>query len=179
MSINVDDWKIWAYSSKIDSRIIAYISYKKENLFNFDATTYQKSFATPRSWEFVDSILKSEIKESLMLNAISGAVGKDIAISFLSFAKVMYQLPDIQQILETGTAEYPDSIDVLYALCSGLVSHLMYDFSDERLEALLSYALDLESEFSVMLVQDLQRLGITMQQSKIFDKWVSKFSYLL
>ncbi len=179
MGINVDDWKKWAFDTKIDSRIIAYISYKKEDLFNFDATTYQKSFATPRSWEFVDLLLKSGLKESLMLNAISGAVGREIAINFLAFAKVMNELPDIEQILQSGKGEYPKSIDVLYALSSGLVSHLLYDFSDKRLEALLSYVLELESEFSVMVVQDLQRMGITMHKSKIFEKWVGKFSYLL
>jgi MoxR-like ATPase len=179
MGINVDDWKRWAYSAKIDSRIIAYISYKKEDLFNFDPSSYQKSFATPRSWEFVDSILKSDIENSLILNAISGAVGKEIAISFLAFVKVMSQLPDIEQILSSGRGEYPESIDVLYALSSGLVSHLLYDYSDERLESLLSYVLDLQSEFSVMVVQDLQRSGITMQKSQVFERWVEKFSYLL
>ncbi len=179
MQVNVEDWRSWAFTYKIDKRIIGYISYKKEDLFNFDASKSQKSFATPRSWEFVDSILKSDMKESLLLNAISGAIGKDIAVHFLSFAKVMHQLPDIEEILSTGKGEHPEAVDVLYALSAGLVSHLLYEPSSERLEFLLEYVLELQSEFSVMVIQDLQRAGITMEQSPMFAKWVQKFAYLL
>ena len=179
MQVNVEDWRSWAFTCKIDERIIGYISYKKEDLFTFDASKSQKSFATPRSWEFVDSILKSDMKESLLLNAIGGAVGKDMAVHFLSFAKVMHQLPDIEEILSIGKGEYPEAVDVLYALSAGLVSHYLYEPSSERLEFLLEYVLELQSEFSVMVIQDLQRAGITMEQSPMFSKWVQKFAYLL
>jgi len=179
MQVNVEDWRSWAFTCKIDERIIGYISYKKEDLFTFDASKSQKSFATPRSWEYVDSILKSDMKESLLLNAIGGAVGKDMAVHFLSFAKVMHQLPDIEEILSIGKGEYPEAVDVLYALSAGLVSHYLYEPSSERLEFLLEYVLELQSEFSVMVIQDLQRAGITMEQSPMFSKWVQKFAYLL
>jgi midasin (ATPase involved in ribosome maturation) len=179
MEVNVEDWRVWAFTCKIDARIIGYITYKKEDLFTFDATQSQKSFATPRSWEFVDAILKSTMKEHLLLNAISGAIGSESAVNFLAFAKVMHQLPDIESILQTGEGAYPDAVDVLYALASGLVSHFLHDQSEERLEALLNYVLELQSEFSVMVVQDLQRSGITMERSSAFERWVAKFSYLL
>jgi len=179
MEVNVEDWRSWAFTCKIDERIIGYITYKKEDLFTFDATQSQKSFATPRSWEFVDSILKSSMKESLLLNAISGAIGSESAVNFLAFAKVMHQLPDIESILQTGEGVYPEAVDVLYALSSGLVSHFLHDQSEQRLEALLNYLLELQSEFSVMVVQDLQRAGITMERSRAFERWVAKFSYLL
>ena len=77
MDVDVDDYKSWAYTSGIDERIIAYIGYKNENLFTFDATKNEKSFATPRSWEFVDKLMKSAIDEKLLLNSIGGAVGLD------------------------------------------------------------------------------------------------------
>lgn len=179
MEVNVEDWRSWAFTCKIDERIIGYITYKKEDLFTFDATLSQKSFATPRSWEFVDSILKSSMKEALLLNAISGAIGSESAVNFLAFAKVMHQLPDIESILQTGEGAYPEAVDVLYALSSGLVSHFLHDQSEQRLEALLNYVLELQSEFSVMVVQDLQRAGITMERSSAFERWVAKFSYLL
>jgi len=195
MEVNVEDWRSWAFTCKIDERIIGYITYKKEDLFTFDATQSQKykkedlftfdatqsqkSFATPRSWEFVNSILKSSMKEHLLLSAISGAIGSESAVNFLAFAKVMHQLPDIESILQTGEGAYPEAVDVLYALSSGLVSHFLHDQSEERLEALLHYVLELQSEFSVMVVQDLQRAGITMERSSAFERWVAKFSYLL
>lgn len=177
MEVDVDDWKSWAYINGICESIIAYISYKEEHLFTFDAKSDTKSFATPRSWEYVDKILKADMDKELILDSISGAIGKDEAVGFLSFFKVMHKLPDIKNIVESGTGEYSDEVDVLYALASVLVSSVLKD--ENRLDNVLSYALEMKSEFSVMIVQDLQRNGITMEGSKVFKEWVKKFAYLL
>ncbi len=179
MEVDANEWKQWAYTRGIDERIIAYIAYKSEHLFTFDPKVDIKSFATPRSWEYVDRILKSSLQESLLLEALCGAVGKDVAVGFLSFAKVVEKLPDIGGILQTGEGKYSDEVDVLYALSSGLVSALLRDNSGERLDNLLLYTLNLKGEFAVMIVQDLQRAGVDMQTSEMFKEWVKKFSYLL
>ncbi len=177
MEVSLEDWRDWAYKKGLDERIISYVSYKSEHLFTFDAKSDKKSFATPRSWEYIDSILKSKLDDTLLLNAISGAVGKDVAVGFLSFAKVMNRLPDINAILQTGEGEYSDEVDVLYALSTGLVSAVLKD--ESRVDNLLRYTLNLKGEFAVMIVQDLQRNGINMEHSKIFKEWVKKFIYLL
>ena len=177
MEVNAEDWRFWAYKKELDERIIAYISYKSEHLFTFDAKSDTKSFATPRSWEYVHSILKSNMDEVLLLNAVSGAVGKDVAVGFLSFCKVMNRLPDINAILQTGEGEHSAEVDVLYALSTGLVSGVLKD--ETQLDNLLKYSLDMKGEFAVMIVQDLQRNGVAMEHSDVFKEWVKKFIYLL
>ena len=117
--------------------------------------------------------------EALLLDVIAGAIGKDRAISFLSFSKVAHKLPDIESILATGSAEYPSEPDVLYTLSSVLVSFLLKNKNAENLENVLKYTLDLQSEFAVMIVQDLQRAGLSMEHSETFSVWVRKFAYLL
>ena len=179
MEINVEEWRDWAYKIGIDERIISYIAYKNEHLFTFDAKSDTKSFATPRSWEYVDSILKSDLDSSLLLKVIGGAVGSEVAVGFLSFIKVMNKLPNIKNILVSGNEKYSDEVDVLYALSTGLVSGLLRNNTDETLDNLLSYTLELKSEFAVMIVQDLQRNGVKMEHSKVFKEWVKKFAYLL
>lgn len=179
MEVDVDDWKFWAYKKEIDERIISYISYQTQHLFTFDAKSDAKSFATPRSWEYVDSILKSNINQDLLLDAIAGAIGREVAVGFLSFTKVMNRLPDIKNILASGDGEYSDEVDVLYALSIGLVSALLKDNNDKNLDNLLKYTLELKSEFAVMCVQDLQRNGVKMEHSDVFKEWVQKFAYLL
>jgi len=179
LEVSVDDWRRWAYKSGLDSRIIAYISYKNEHLFTFDAKKEVKSFATPRSWEYVGTILQSSIASALLLETLSGAIGRDVAVSFLNFLKVMDRLPDIKAILDNEQKSYSEEVDVLYALSSGIVSHYLQNPSKERLENLLGYTLELQGEFAVMIVQDLQRAGVTMEGSALFKEWVRKFSYLL
>lgn len=177
MEVNLDDWRHWAYKKKLDEKIISYISYKSEHLFTFDAKSEHKSFATPRSWEYVDSILKSGLSENLILDAISGAVGKEVAVGFLSFVKVVKRLPDIDAILESGEGEYSDEVDVLYALSVGLISRVLND--ETKIDNLLKYTLNLKGEFAVMIIQDLQRNGVKMEHSEVFKEWVKKFMYLL
>lgn len=179
MKIDVDEWRDWAYKTGLDESIISYVAYKNEHLFTFDAKSESKSFATPRSWEYVDSILKSSLERNMHLKVISGAVGSDVAVGFLSYAKVMNKLPDITKILELGEGDYSDEVDVLYALSTGLVSALLQENTEKNLDNLLRYSLELKSEFSVMVVQDLQRNGVKMEHSKIFKEWVKKFAYLL
>ncbi len=179
MDVSVEDWRDWAYESGVDERVIAYIGYKSDDLFSFDPTKNEKSFATPRSWEFVSSVLRSGMDEKLLLETIGGAIGKERAVRFLSFAKVMHKLPNIEAILESGQGSYPEEVDVLHALATGLVMAVRQNPSAERMDNLLNYTLELQSEFSVMVVQDLQRAGFTMEEQKAFDKWVGKFAYLL
>jgi len=179
LEVSVEDWRSWAYGAGMDARIIAYITYKNEHLFTFDAKKQQKSFATPRSWEYVHNILQSGIEASLLLDVIAGAVGREVAVSFLSFIKVMDRLPDIAAIASGEVREYPSEIDVLYALSSGVVSHYLQNPDDKKLENILTYTLGLQGEFAVLIVQDLQREGVKMEHLAAFKKWVEQFAYLL
>lgn len=176
MEVDVNDWKDWAFGSGIDERIIAYIAYKNEDLLNANAKQQEKSYATPRSWENVHKILRSGMDEVLLLDVIAGAIGKECATSFMSFSATAHKLPDIEAILSKGEAEYPSEKDVLYTLSSVLVSFLLNYPDEQNLENVLKYILELEAEFSVMIVQDLQRLGVSMEDSEAFSVWRSKFA---
>ena len=83
--LDFEEWKSWAYESKIDTRIISFLSYKPQNLFTFDAKAKEKSFATPRSWSFVNDILNSNLQIEFLKDVISGAVGKDSSDEFMNF----------------------------------------------------------------------------------------------
>ncbi len=177
MELDVEEWLTWAYKNRIDSRVSAYIRYKNEALFMFEPD--QRSFATPRSWEFVSRILQSALSGNALLESIAGAIGEKLAIDFLQFAKVFNTLPDIEAVFEGTLREYPSSDETLYALSSLLVSGYLAAPDPKRLENLLDYLVEMQAEFSVMTVQELQRSGVDMLDSAMFERWVAKFSYLL
>ncbi len=180
MEVNFNDWKNWAYAVKIESSIIAYLAYDKSMLFTFDPRSNEKSFATPRSWEYVDSIIKSGIESELILDSISGAVGRESAIGYLSFKKVMKDLPDLNNILDGSltTLEEEDS-KVMMALAIGLVNALLENSNDEAIDNVLKFSLQLPGEFSIMLVKDMQQNNIDVESSSQWGEWVRKFAYLL
>ena len=179
MEVSFEDWKSWAYGSDIDSTIIAFLHYDSSRLFDFDPTDNQKSFPTPRSWEYVDKILASKIDEALLLEVISGAVGAESATAFVSFRKVMYRLPDIDKLLDGEDVEVEHDSQVLFALVAGIVSSIKQEDSMKKIDNALKFSLTLPKEFSVMLVKDMQQNGLNIEGSSIWDDWVEEFAYLL
>lgn len=179
MEVNVEDWRMWAMKRGVDGRIVAYIGFKNDALFAFDPTANERSFATPRSWEAVHNVLQSTVPHPLLLDAIAGAVGKNNAVDFLGFCKVMNLLPDVDAILTGESSDYPTDISALYALSSALVGRILSDPDEVKIDHLLRYTLNLQSEFAIMIVQDLQRQGIRMDHLSGYGEWVNAYAYLL
>jgi hypothetical protein len=180
MDVDFDDWKAWAYSAKIDSSVIGYLAYDKSMLFTFDPTSNEKSFATPRSWEYVDSIIKSGIDAELILDSISGAVGREAAVGYISFKKVMNNLPDLNTILDgTQTEIEEEDSKVMMGLAIGLVNALLENSSEEAIDNVLKFSLQIPGEFAIMLVKDMQQNGIDVEGSNEWGPWVREFAYLL
>ena len=177
--LDFEEWKSWAYESKIDTRIISFLSYKPQNLFTFDAKAKEKSFATPRSWSFVNDILNSNLQIEFLKDVISGAVGKDSSDEFMNFCKVIDKLPNIQEILEANSNEVPTNNSVLYALCTGIVYALKENSSIEKVTNILNYSLNLPNEFSVMLIRDLQKEGVEIESSVSWKSWVNANKFLI
>jgi len=180
MEVDFDDWKAWAYRVGIESAIIGYLAYDKSMLFTFDPTSNEKAFATPRSWEYVDSIVKSGIENDLILDSISGAVGREAAVGYSSFKKVMKDLPDLESILDGSLKEFDeDDPRVLMALAIGLVNAAHQNSTDEAIDNILTFSLQLPGEFAIMLVKDMQANGLDVEGSSVWGEWVKKFAYLL
>ncbi len=181
MEVDFEDWKRWAYSREIDASIIAFLAFDKEMLFTFDPGSNEKSFATPRSWEYVDTIIKSGIENELILDSISGAVGREGAVSYISFKRVMEELPDLSAILEGTIMEIEKSDDpkLMMALSIGLVNRLRESKEEDHIDNVLLFSLGLPGEYAIMLVKDMQLNGIDVEGSEVWGDWVQKFAYLL
>ena len=177
--LDFTEWKSWAYESKIDARIISFLSYKPQNLFTFDAKAKEKSFATPRSWSFVNDILNSNLQIELLKDVISGAVGIESSDEFMNFCKVIDKLPNIEEIINAKSNEVPSNNSVLYALCTGIVYALKQNSSVESVTNILNYSLELSNEFSVMLIRDLQKEGIDVESSTSWKTWVNANKFLI
>lgn len=179
MEVSFEDWKGWAYDNEIDSSIIAFLHYDESKLFDFDPSKNQKSFPTPRSWEYVHKILASELEAVLLMDIISGAVGNESATAFMSFRKVMNRLPNIERLLEGEELEIEHDSQVLFAFIAGVVSHIKQNSSKEKIDNALKFSLSLPKEFSVMLVKDMQQNRINIENSSVWEEWVEEFAYLL
>ncbi len=180
MVVDFEDWKAWAMQQGIDPAVVGYLTYAPDRLFDFDPARNERSFPTPRSWEYVDRILRSGLDEGLLHEAVTGAIGRESSVDFLAFRKVMHRMPDIDAIMRGELTEIEEEDNrVLFALCAGIVNRLIRETDKERIGRILAFSMTLPPEFAVMLVKDMQKNGINPENAPHWEDWVRKFSYLL
>lgn len=179
MEVSLEDWQAWAKVNGIDSTIIAFTSYRPDALFAFNTQSDSKAFATPRTWEYVNEILVSDPEDDLLLDMIKGAIGEELAASFLGFRSVAKNLPDIDAILEGKSEEVPSETSALHILCTALSMRINDETRADDLDNLLRYTLNLPGEFAVMIVQDLRQRDIALDYIKSWPLWARKFNNLL
>lgn len=178
MEYSVEDWRDWAFRQRVDESIIAFIGMHQEALFEFEPHSEEKAYPTPRSWEFVDKILKSKMRENHLFDAISGAIGPSWAKQFLAFSKESCELPHFQEIFEGKSQYYPEDLCALHVAVTVLVSNALRNPKKQILNHLLRYTLELEDEFAIMIIKDLQAQGICFNRLEAWKPWSQKFSYL-
>lgn len=131
LELRVDhaSWETWATVNRIHTDVIGYIGFSKQDLYNFDARSSSRAFATPRSWTFVSELLAEDnTSESDLTDMISGAVGEGVAIKFMAHRKIAGQLPKPEEILSGKVTEL--KIKEISAMYSLTVS-LCYELQDE------------------------------------------------
>lgn len=160
---HLDDWASWAYASGIDERIIAFLRFRPELLFDFDPAHNPVAFPSPRSWEFAHRALQKFGEEPQLLGeGLQACVGPAAGIEAAAFIGNLDRLPDIDAILEGDESPVPGEIDLQYAVASALVGRAIRARKAGNGELVYGRILDYASRFpqremGVMLVSDMHR----------------------
>ena len=162
---HLDDWVSWAYANGIDERIIAFLRFRPELLFDFDPAHNPVAFPSPRSWEFAHRALqKFSNHGNLLVNTLQACVGPAAGIELGAFVANLDQLPDLDAILRREAVTIPKEIDLQYAVASALVGRALRARQESPAEAREVYGAILDfagrfrqREMGVMLVSDLHR----------------------
>ena len=127
MIADPENWEYWAYHNGIDMRIIAFIKNNPDYLCNFDPSSDDVAFPTPRSWEMVNTYLKcGEMQD--MFGCIAGTIGYGTAQEFSTYVNVYDKLPAWEDIANGKLKAFPRKLsngnpDAMYALSTMIASH--------------------------------------------------------
>lgn len=99
LEVDVNDWIQWAAKNEMPSELIHYIQWRPMMLLNFKATRDIENSPCPRTVAFVGKMQKSGLPDSLLFEAIKGAVGEAFATEYTAFMRVYKELPTIKEIL--------------------------------------------------------------------------------
>jgi hypothetical protein len=163
VEVNLDDWVTWAYASGIDERVIAFLRFRPELLFDFDPAHNPVAFPSPRSWEFTHRALqKFGHFPDILVGALQGCVGPAAGIELNAFIQNLDNLPDIDGILDGDETQVPDEIDLQYAVASALVGRALKAKGNGNTERVYGRIIDYagrfpQREMGVMLVSDMHR----------------------
>lgn len=183
---HLDDWVAWANDAGIDPRIVAFLRFRPELLFDFDPARNPVAFASPRSWEFAHLALrKFHDLPQLLGEALQACVGRSTGIELKAFLDNMDRLPDIDAILRGDRSDVPGDIDLQYGVAAALVRRAREarDHADAKriYGHILSYARGFpQREMGIMLVSDMHRsVGDPLFDVPEFADWANSATDLM
>lgn len=194
VDVNLDDWVSWAYAYGIDERIIGFLRFRPELLFDFDPAHNPVAFPSPRSWEFTHRALqKFGDNSELLAGSLQACVGPAAGIELAAFIENLDKLPDLDAIIRGEKVSVPKEVDLQYAVASALVGRAINSRNDPQVETdfgsdsgvdsnssfkkaignILEYAGAFpQREMGVMLVSDMHRaIGQDLFTVPQFSNW--------
>jgi len=160
---HLDDWVAWAWANGIDERIIAFLRFRPELLFDFDPAHNPVAFPSPRSWEFAHrGLQKFGDQPTLLLGTLQACVGPAAGIELHAFINSLEKMPDLDAILAGEEMPVPDEVDLQYAVAAALVGRAIRAHNDDNAGEIIGNILEYanrfpQKEMGVMLVSDLHR----------------------
>jgi hypothetical protein len=100
MKVDFNSWQDWAVQNRIHKDVVGYLSFAKQDLYDFDAKSASRAFATPRSWSFVSQLLDDSVEDETLTNLIAGTVGEGLAVKFMAHRKIASRMPNPVDILK-------------------------------------------------------------------------------
>lgn len=117
MRVDYDSWLQWATENRIHTDIIGYISFAKQDLYDFDPKSISRSFATPRSWTFVSELLDDGLADTTTTDLVAGTIGEGLAVKFMAHRKIASRMPNPTDILSGKIKELQvKEISAMYSL---------------------------------------------------------------
>ena len=184
VEVHLDDWVAWAYANDIDERVIAFLRFRPELLFDFDPAHNPVAFPSPRSWEFAHRALqKFGDHPDLLLDGLQACIGPAAGIEVKAFIDNLDNLPDIDAIVGgSDEVPVPRETDLQYAVASALVGRAIREKDSDEQQTVYGHILDYagrfpQREMGVMLVSDMHRaVGQRLFDTPQFSTWAKSIS---
>ena len=118
MTVDFASWQEWAVKNNEHKDVVGYLTFAKQDLYDFDAKSASRAFATPRSWHFVSELLQDDdTDDDTNMNLIAGTVGEGLAVKFMAHRKIAGRMPRPEDILsgKVDTLEVKE-VSAMYSL---------------------------------------------------------------
>lgn len=174
MTIDHEKWIDWATSHGVDHRITSYVKFKPDVLYTFKPEHTDKTYASPRTWEFSSRLTKKHktINHSL-LPLLAGTISEGVAREFINFCGIYESLPTIEQVMVNPHGlNVPDEPSILFALTGSIAAHSKLD----NMDRLMPFINRLGKEWQVVCLREVIRRTPEALSSPPVKQWISENS---
>jgi len=193
MKVDFPSWQEWAVNNRIHKDVVGYLSFAKQDLYDFDAKSASRAFATPRSWTFVSQLLDDNVDDETLTNLIAGTVGEGLAVKFMSHRKIAGKMPNPADILsgkvkDLNVKEVSAMYSLVISMCYELKAAVENKVEDKKFHEMadnfLGYMMkNFETELTVMgarIALTTYDLPFLPTKLKNFDEFHQRFGkYIL
>lgn len=179
MVINFEEWLYdVALPQNYDPRVIAYLSQYPGKLMDFRPDHNEKTFCCPRTWEFMDKLVK--VKGTISSEdtpLYGGTITSGVAVDFVQFTKVFGSLPDVNRIIAD-----PDNAPIPSGDTSAMwatISTIMEKIDKDNFKQLATYANRFSMDFKVLFFRSVMVRQPELRQHPSFAKAMGELARYL
>jgi hypothetical protein len=160
MQISHQEWlEDVALVEKYDERVIAFLNWQDGYLMDFKPDHNEKTFACPRTWEFVNRLVIGKDIHDSDATLLAGTITSGVAAEFVQFAQIYKNLITLREVLaDPLKADVPNTADRKWAI----ISHLMGKTDDKNFGDVSTYVNRFDISFRVLYFR-----GLLVQQPKL------------
>jgi hypothetical protein len=194
MRVDFASYQEWAVNNNIHPDVVGYLTFAKQDLYDFDPKSASRAFATPRSWTFVSQILEDEDgDDDTVMNLIAGTVGEGLAVKFMAHRKIAGRMPRPEDILsgkekDLNVKEVSAMYSLVISMCYELKSAIEKKVADKQFHEMADHFFkymmqNFETEIVVMGARiALTTYNLPFQPTKLknFDEFHNRYGkYIL
>lgn len=111
-----------AMKESYDSRLTAFLSWKPRYLMDFRPDHLEQTFCAPRTWEFVNRLIKNEEIDDEFAQLLAGVITSGVAVEFVQFTKIFNNVVKLEDILKNpNSCPVPEDIGLSWATVSMMI----------------------------------------------------------
>ena len=140
----------YAHNNDIDFRIISFLSFLPSRLMDFRPDHNDRTFACPRTWEFLSRLIKDCNVDESIRPRVAGTIGNGVADEFITFVKEFDRIPKIEDIVKAPKSiPIPAEMSTKFATVSMLIEHL----TEDNVKPVFQYLDRFETEMRILFMR--------------------------
>ena len=177
MRIDQEEWmQDVAITENYDPRIIAFLGAYPSKLMDFKPEHTEKTFCCPRTWEFMDKLIRGKEVTESRAPLYSGTITSGVALEFIQYTKIFAELVNISEIIQNPSGV---AVPIDNGTKWAMVSHVMEHVKADNLKEISTYIARFDLPFRILFFRSLMIRHSGLRQHPAFiEQMVAMSRYL-